>query len=204
MKSNSWLQSWESLPYWARSQTIKMITLDVQRSHLFILLDTSDNAHTSCVHVCVCLSVCLSPAKSFCKIVNTKERWFRATTYQTETANLAPKRLSGRQWQLSRIDDFFFFLKKKALHFNANLSYLLFVSPFLSLLTKTTAATKIFHCHRLFDSSEESCWDCFKDLLWCVGGDNCIIPEWANNITDICQLSEHHFFFFYMVAICVH
>ena len=109
-----------------------------------------------CVRVCVCVCVCLSPAKSFCKIVNTKERWLRATAYQTETASLAPKRLSGRQWQLSRIDDYFF-KKKKALHFNASLSYLLFVSLFSSLLTKTTTATKIFHCYKLFDSSEESC-----------------------------------------------
>lgn len=86
------------MPYWARSQTTEMITLRVHRSHLFMLLDASDKL-VSCV--CVC------PARYFCKTVNTKKRWFRAAAYQTETTNLAPKSLSGGQWQLNRMDDCF-------------------------------------------------------------------------------------------------
>lgn len=41
--------------YWARSQTTKIITLGVRRSHLFVLLSVSDTP-VSCVYVytCVC------------------------------------------------------------------------------------------------------------------------------------------------------
>lgn len=44
--------------YWARSQTTKIITLGVRRSHLFVLLSVSDTP-VNCVYVytCVCVRV---------------------------------------------------------------------------------------------------------------------------------------------------
>ena len=43
-----------------------------------------------------------------------------------------------------------------------------------------------------------------SDMCVCVGGDNCIILEWANNITDICHFSEHHFFFLtWWQSVCI-
>lgn len=118
--------------HWARSQTTKMISLGVQRSHSFILLSVSDRP-VSCVVVCMCTRVYVC----VCTRMHAKEVMQRKgdSEQQPVEHRLQTWLLWGYQTDSDSLIKWMIFLKAYYV-LMLSLSYLLFMSLFSSMLTK--------------------------------------------------------------------